>query len=156
MVDLQGPASEDSVKQSIARSAFSFAGVDLEPRSNSTMPGTCPSPASAEAKATVSTLSRCPRRHLIVGRVRRSMNGGTVMVGVVPVFDESCRGALSRLIALWCAERLSSDDRGSEKKGGEDDCDNSIGGFERHCAELPDESDAASPGSSCRRHSMFL
>lgn len=78
------------------------------------------------------------------------------MVGVVPAFDESCRGALSRLITLCCAGRLSSDDRGSEKKGGEDDCDDSIGGFERHRAELPGGNDAASPFNSCRRHSMFL
>ena len=78
------------------------------------------------------------------------------MVGVVPAFDERCRGALSRLNALRCAGRLSSDDRGSKKKGGEDDRDNSIGGCERHRADLPDGSDAASPCNSCRRHSMFL
>lgn len=96
------------------------------------MSGTRPPPTSTEAKAAIPTLSRRPWRRLVVGRMCRPMDRGTVMVGVVPAFDQSRGGSLIRLIALRGAGRLSSNDRGGEKKGGDEGREDSMGDCEHH------------------------
>jgi hypothetical protein len=54
------------------------------------------------------------------------------MIGVVPAFDQSRGGSLIRLIALRGTGRLSSNDRGGEKEGGDEGREDSMGDCEHH------------------------
>ncbi len=63
-------------------------GVVLKPGGDTAVPGTRPAPARAEAKASVPALRRSARRCLVVISVRGTMDGGAVVVGVVPALYE--------------------------------------------------------------------
>lgn len=67
----------------------------LEPSSDIAVPRTHPAPIDTEAKTAVSTSRRRPRRRLVVSRMCRTMDRGSVMVGVVTAFDERRGSRLS-------------------------------------------------------------